>query len=63
MPHAGSAKVQTMFYLQPINIRARVPDHLAVAAFEAASADIAEYFILESARCGGALPFIPSTTA
>jgi predicted nucleic-acid-binding protein len=31
---------------------------LALAAFEAGSADFADYFILESARRGGALPLL-----
>jgi len=51
-----AAALHRLIAMAGIHAEDEATTHLALAAFEAGSADFADYFILESARRGGALP-------
>jgi predicted nucleic-acid-binding protein len=51
-----AAALQRLIAVDGVRLEDEATTRLALAAFEAGSADFADYFILESARRGGALP-------
>ena len=51
-----AAALQRLIAIDGVHVEDEATTRLALAAFEAGSADFADYFILESARRGGALP-------
>lgn len=51
-----AATLRNLIAIEGVHLEDDATTRLALAAFEAGSADFADYFILESARRGGALP-------
>jgi len=51
-----AATLRRLLAIDGVHVEDEVTARLALAAFEAGSADFADYLILESARRGGALP-------
>ena len=51
-----AAALHRLIAIDGVHVEDRATTRLALAAFETGSADFADYFILESARRGGALP-------
>jgi predicted nucleic-acid-binding protein len=51
-----AAALHRLIAIEGVNVEDGATTRLALAAFEAGSADFADYFSLESARRGGALP-------
>jgi predicted nucleic-acid-binding protein len=51
-----AATLHRLIAIDGVHVEDEATTRLALAAFEAGSADFADYFILESARRGGALP-------
>jgi predicted nucleic-acid-binding protein len=52
----ASAVLHRLIAIEGVHVEDEATTRLALAAFEAGSADFADYFILESARGAGALP-------
>jgi predicted nucleic-acid-binding protein len=51
-----AAALRRLLAIDGVHVEDEATARLALAAFEAGAADFADYFILESARRGGALP-------
>lgn len=51
-----AAALQRLIAIDGVHVEDEATTRLALAAFEAGSADFADYFILESARRDGAIP-------